>query len=174
MSTTSWPRWETFAMRKRDILDSSKLWICIQVGIRIRCMSQAQYMAVRPCYLFMAKKDNGNLCNGGSNFRIESDISPCCILSKYDIWSQGVHVGSEMLLISSDGDELSSNELLKFPSGSTTVYCPINIHNRHWILLVLRCVTNKIEVYDPRAMITQMLSQVPDIFGRSNVAGILP
>jgi len=79
-----------------------------------------------------------------------------------------------MLLISSDGDELSSNELLKFPSGSTTVYCPINIHNRHWILLVLRCVTNKIEVYDPRAMITQMLSQVPDIFGRSNVAGILP
>ena len=79
-----------------------------------------------------------------------------------------------MLLISSDGDELSSNELLIFPSGSTTVYCPINIHNRHWILLVLRCVTNKIEVYDPRAMITQMLSQVPDIFGRSNVAGILP
>ena len=165
-------------MRKRDILDSSKLWICIQVGIRIRCMSQAQYMAVRPCYLFMAKKDNGNLCNGGSNFRIESDISPCCILSKYDIWSQGVHVvdplGSEMLLNSSDGDDLSSNELLKFPSGSTTVYCPINIHNRHWILLVLRCVTNKIEVYDPRAMITQMLLQVPDIFGRSNVAGILP
>jgi len=58
---------------------------CIQVGNRIRCMSQAQYMAVRPCYLFMAQKDNGNLYNGVSNFRIESDISPCCILSKYDI-----------------------------------------------------------------------------------------
>ncbi len=59
-------------------------------------------------------------------------------------------LGSEMVLNSSDGDDLSSNALLKFPSGSTTVFCPINIHNRHWILLVLRCLTNKIEVYDPR------------------------
>ena len=58
---------------------------CIQVGIRIGCMSQAQYMVVRPSYLGLAQKDNGNLCNRGSNFRIESDISPCCILSKYDI-----------------------------------------------------------------------------------------
>jgi Ulp1 family protease len=61
-----------------------------------------------------------------------------------------VPLGSEVLLNSSDGDDLSSNALLKFPSGSTTVFCPINIHNRHWILLVLRCLTNKIEVYDPR------------------------
>ena len=59
-------------------------------------------------------------------------------------------LGSEMVLNSSDGDDLSSNALLKFPAGSTTVFCPINIHNRHWILLVLRCLTNKIEVYDPR------------------------
>ena len=128
---------------------------CIQVGIRIRCMSQAQYMVVRPCYLCMVQKDNWNLCNGGSNFRFESDLSPCCVLFfllivKVWIWSQGVHVvdplGSEMVLNSSDGDDLSSNALLKFPSGSTTVFCPINIHNRHWILLILRCLTNKIEV----------------------------
>ncbi len=59
-----------------------------------------------------------------------------------------------MLLNSSDGDDLSSNALLKFPSGSTTVFCPINIRNRHWILLVLRCLTNIIEEYDPRGKFT--------------------
>ena len=59
-------------------------------------------------------------------------------------------LGSEMVLNSSDGDDLSSKALLKFPSDSTTVFCPININNRHWILLVLRCLTNKIELYDPR------------------------
>jgi Ulp1 family protease len=30
------------------------------------------------------------------------------------------------------------------------VYCPVNINNRHWILLILRRLTSKIEVYDPQ------------------------
>ena len=59
-------------------------------------------------------------------------------------------LGSLAILNSSDSGDLSSNALLKIPPGSTTVYCPVNINNRHWILLILRRLTSKIEVYDPQ------------------------
>ena len=70
-----------------------------------------------------------------------------------EILSQGIHVmdplGSKVLL-TSVGDDLSSEAVLDMPSGSTTVFCPVNINNRHWILLVLRRLIKIIEVYDPR------------------------
>ena len=59
-------------------------------------------------------------------------------------------LGSKVLLNSSVGDDLSSEAVLDIPSGSTTVFCPVNINNRHWILLVLRRLIKVIEVYDPR------------------------
>ena len=71
-----------------------------------------------------------------------------------EILSQGIHVmdplGSKVLLNSSVGDDLSAEAVLDMPSGSTTVFCPVNINNRHWILLVLRRLIKIIEVYDPR------------------------
>ena len=59
-------------------------------------------------------------------------------------------LASEVLLHSSVGDDLSSNLLLKTPSGSTTAFCPVNINNRHWILLALCSLMKSIKVYDPQ------------------------
>ena len=72
-------------------------------------------------------------------------------------------LGSLAILNSSDSGDLASNALLKIPPGSTTVYCPVNINNRHWILLILRRLTSKIEVYDPQG------NEHPDVIRKNKI-----
>jgi Ulp1 family protease len=46
--------------------------------------------------------------------------------------------------------ESSAQKLLQIPIRVKTVYCPVNIGGRHWILLHLDMQTKEITVYDPQ------------------------
>ena len=47
-------------------------------------------------------------------------------------------------------DERSAIKLLDIPISVKTVYCPVNVSGRHWILLILNMQTKEISVYDPQ------------------------
>ena len=47
-------------------------------------------------------------------------------------------------------DERSAIKLLDIPISAKTVYGPVNVSGRHWILLILNMQTKEISVYDPQ------------------------
>ena len=47
-------------------------------------------------------------------------------------------------------DERNAERLLHIPNSVKSVYCPVNIQMRHWILLILNMQTKEIMVYDPK------------------------
>ena len=53
-------------------------------------------------------------------------------------------------IIQSRTHERNAEKLLDIPVGVKTVYCPVNISGRHWILLILNMLTKNIKVYDPQ------------------------
>ena len=53
-------------------------------------------------------------------------------------------------ILDSRTDERSAVKLLEIPISVKTVYCPVNIPGRHWILLILKMQTKEITVYDPQ------------------------
>jgi sentrin-specific protease 1 len=57
-------------------------------------------------------------------------------------------------------DEGSGAKLCNIPISANTVYCPVNISRRHWILLVLNMQAKEIMVYDPQG------NEHPDTVGK--------
>ena len=53
-------------------------------------------------------------------------------------------------IIDSRTKDRNATKLLQIPISVKSVYCPVNIQMRHWILLILNMQTKVITVFDPQ------------------------